>query len=72
MTEIKFLKATQIDGVGHLWGAAWEWGRLGFREQGFKGNLLGNSWELVTIYHWASNPTYSWGNPYKLIYGGYK
>ena len=27
--------------------------------------LLGGSWELVTTFDWAYNPTYTWGNLYQ-------
>ena len=34
---------------------------LGFRVWG------GGSWDVVTIYNWGYNPTYNWGNLYKVI-----
>ena len=34
----------------------------------YLGRLLGGSWDLVTTYNWACNPTY---NPPKWAYRGY-
>ena len=32
--------------------------------------VLGDSWDLVTTYDWAYNPTSNWGNLYKPSYEG--
>ena len=39
---------------------------LGFEE------LLGGSWDLLTTYNWAYDPTYTRANPHKALEGYYK
>ena len=54
----KYIPYTYMDPLGWASGSGgWEEVRV----------LLGGPWDLVTIYNWGYNPTYTWGNSYEPI-----
>ena len=52
-----------------VFGAIWG---LGLAAQKCARRPLGGSWDLITTYNWAYNPTYNWDNPNKALSGYYK